>query len=176
MSHRYELVGPVLRFHQLGLPVPQGAIRHLGAGRPSVHANAATLKPWRAQIQSAAEETLKVTDTSPWFPPGSFPLAGNPIGLGVYFTMRKPVSAPKTRITYPISRPDVDKLVRAVLDALAAAGVYRDDSQVVWLETKKMFPGEDIHALHVPGVAVEVYDIRSRRATMEPEQGDPPPG
>lgn len=152
MTTRYELVGPVLRFHQLGLPVPQGAIRHLGAGRPSVHANADKLKPWRAQIQDTAEAAMEAIDD--W----CCGLSG-PVGMGVYFTMRKPVSAPKKKTTYPISRPDVDKLVRAVLDALAAAGVYRDDSQVVWLETKKVFPGEDIHALHVPGVTVEVYDV-----------------
>jgi hypothetical protein len=33
-----------------GLPVPQGAIRSLGTGRPSVHANAKSLLPWREQI------------------------------------------------------------------------------------------------------------------------------
>jgi Holliday junction resolvase RusA-like endonuclease len=31
-----------------GLPVPQGSIRNLGRGRPSVHANADKLLPWRA--------------------------------------------------------------------------------------------------------------------------------
>lgn len=158
MTTRYELVGPVVRFHQLGLPVPQGAIRHLGKGRPSVHANAATLKPWRAQVQEGAEQAIaawKVLRTEP-----TPPLPG-PVGLGVYFTMKKPVSAPKKKTTYPISRPDVDKLIRAVMDSLCAAGMYRDDSQVVWLETKKVFPGEDIHALHVPGVVVEVYDVTS---------------
>jgi len=143
-----------------GKPVPQGSIRHLGKGRPSVHANQQKLLPWRAQIQQAAEEIIygsryweEQEREQPFFP-----LLG-PMGLTCHFTMQKPVSAPKTRVTYPVARPDASHLLRAVEDALVAAGVLGDDSQFLHTEAWKYYPNEHRYALPTPGVLVEVFTI-----------------
>jgi Holliday junction resolvase RusA-like endonuclease len=150
----YRQTGPVLCFHVLGTPAPQGAIRHLGAGRPAIHQNAKTLKPWRAQIQDAAEQAI--AEQVPWN--YVFPVAG-PVGLYVCFTMPKPKSAPKRRTTWPTTRPDLSHLLRAAEDALVAAGAFKDDSQIVTTQTDKAYPGEHIQALHIPGALIRVYTI-----------------
>ena len=43
-----------LAFVAYGRPIPQGSVRSLGAGRPSIHNNARTLLPWRDTISGAA--------------------------------------------------------------------------------------------------------------------------
>ena len=63
--------------------------------------------------------------------------------------MPRPKSAPKRSTPAAIKRPDIDKLARAVLDALT--GVWlEDDSHVVCLRATKRIalPGE------LPGVAI----------------------
>ena len=40
---------------------------------------------------------------------------------------------------WPITKPDADKLLRSTLDALDAAGVFRDDSQVVDVHATKHY-------------------------------------
>jgi crossover junction endodeoxyribonuclease RusA len=48
-----------------------------------------------------------------------------------------------------VVRPDLDKLVRAVLDALSEAGVWRDDAQVVSVVARKAYGS-------APGLTVEI--------------------
>lgn len=151
---RYQLFGPVLRIEVRGLPVPQGSIRSLGAGRPSIHSNRERLLPWREQVQHALEDAMVRERVFGH----QFPLEG-PVATDATFTMRKPKSAPKGRRTFPISRPDLDKCLRAVNDAATAAGVWRDDSQVVQSIERKVFPLEAPQALEVPGLYLFVYAI-----------------
>jgi Holliday junction resolvase RusA-like endonuclease len=40
---------------------------------------------------------------------------------------------------WPAGKPDVDKLVRATLDAVKVAGVYQDDARVVHLQARKEY-------------------------------------
>lgn len=151
----YRTNGPWLTLEVLGEPIGQGNIRHLGAGRPAVHQNAKTLKPWRGRVQDAAEEQIAATIHK-----GRFPITTEPVAIDATFTVRKPVAAPKRRQTWPVTRPDVDHLFRAIGDALTAAGVWRDDSQIVELTARKVYPGEHPQALHVPGVVIAVYTVR----------------
>lgn len=149
----YERFGPILTFEVRGLPVPQGSIRSLGAGRPSIHSNAVRLRPWREIMQHAFEDAKAWGDASDRL---------GPIALDLTFTMPKAKSAPKTRRTFPIKRPDLDKLVRAVLDAGTAAGVWHDDSQVIDIHARKVFPLEAPQSLEVPGLYVFVYTVGSK--------------
>lgn len=154
-------VGPILDFVVLGTPVQQGSIRGFGSGR-FVHSNSKTLKPWRAEVSDKASEAIGACRDGGGVPPGdvepTFPLSG-PIAVVCEFTVRKPTTAPKTRITWPVARPDLDKYVRGILDSLAAAGVYKDDSQVVSLTGTKTFPDQDRWSLWTPGVRVLVSRI-----------------
>jgi Holliday junction resolvase RusA-like endonuclease len=67
------------------------------------------------------------------------------------FTLARPKSAPKARWA-PDKKPDIDKLLRGLLDACTAAGVWVDDAQVVTVVTSKVFP----HDGAIPGVTFTV--------------------
>ncbi|MDP5184783.1 RusA family crossover junction endodeoxyribonuclease [Blastococcus sp. BMG 814] len=85
-----------------------------------------------------------------------------PVSVSVVFTFDPPKSAPKSRRCWPVTRSsgDLDKLCRAVFDALTDAGVWRDDSQVVRLAASKVHVG-DPWSLHVPGACVTVRAVGS---------------
>jgi crossover junction endodeoxyribonuclease RusA len=131
----------VLTFEVRGTPVPQGSIRSLGRGRPSVHGNAERLLPWRESVLWAARDALG----------GAAPIVGA-AEVSLTFYLAKPKSTPKKAV-WPVKRPDLDKLTRAVLDALTAAGVWLDDSQVTALSAQKVWTQE------APGVFVRVGAI-----------------
>ncbi len=73
--------------------------------------------------------------------------------MHLLFSLKRPKSHPKHRRTWPTTRPDLDKLVRAVLDA-CTANVFLDDSQVVRLECGKVWAGIDTPL--GPGVHVSI--------------------
>lgn len=108
-----------------GTPAPQGSKKHVGNGvmiESSKH-----LKLWRAKVAWAAKQHIKA------------PRAGA-IRLDLHFVMPRPKShygtgrnADKLKTYAPAShvqKPDLDKLVRAVGDALTGVA-YVDDSQTV---------------------------------------------
>lgn len=59
-----------------------------------------------------------------------------PVRLTVTFAFVRPKADPKR--PYPTVRPDVDKLTRALLDALTGIA-YKDDAQVVSLRVEKVY-------------------------------------
>lgn len=128
-------------------PVPQGSMRHIGGGR-ILSTNDRELKTWREAVKTAAVGALG----------DNGPLTG-PVAVETTFTLAKPGSAPKRRTSWPVKRPDVDKLARGVLDALTAAGVWTDDAQVVELTARKVYPEEGIDALTVPGALIRVWGM-----------------
>lgn len=118
-----------------GTPAPKGSLRHVGRG--VLVESSARLRPWRAAVTAAAVDAAG---------PGWEPIDG-PIHVEVGFEFARPASHYGTgRNTarlrpgapaYPATRPDLDKLVRAVLDALGDAGVWRDDARVVTVAAVK---------------------------------------
>lgn len=134
-----------ISFFVPGIPRPQGskrAINHRTTGRPIViESGGRPLVDWRGDIKREAIEAMG-DDT---------PLDG-PVGIWLGFRLPRPKSHPKTKITYPISRPDIDKLTRAVLDALTAV-CYRDDAQITELLVFKEW------AVDQPGVRVKVANL-----------------
>lgn len=101
-----------------GRPAPQGSKRYLGPGRPLVESSKA-VEPWRADIR----EHLLARHAGG-------PLLGA-VTVTLEFVLPRPASLPKRKPTpRHTKRPDVDKLARAVLDAVTSAGVWCDDSQV----------------------------------------------
>ena len=104
-----------------GRPAPQGSKRHLGNGIMVESSKA--VKPWRVDVA--------------WRARGAFltPFDG-PVKLELEFVMPRPKSTPKKSTPAAIKRPDVDKLARAVLDAITGV-VVADDSQIVHLVATK---------------------------------------
>lgn len=140
----------------LGTPAPQGSKRHVGNG--VMVESSAKVKPWREAVKHAALDVLygldkgRVNRVNP--PPMDGPLAAEMV-----FTVRKPVSAPKRRRTWPDRMPDLSKLVRATEDALVDAGAIVDDARIVELHTAKRYPGEGEHALGSPGAWIRITEI-----------------
>jgi Holliday junction resolvase RusA-like endonuclease len=123
-------------FHVDGVPAPQGSKKAFvprGASRPVVlDDNRGRLREWRALVQAAAVEAV-----------GGRPPLGGPVMVAVTFWMPRGASVKRA---YPSVRPDLDKLERALLDALTIAGVFGDDSQVVEIRSRKAYgtPGADV--------------------------------
>jgi crossover junction endodeoxyribonuclease RusA len=108
------------------------------------------VEPWREAVKYAALMTL---------PTGWVRLDG-PLQAQMVFTLHKPVSAPKRRRTWPDRYPDLSKLIRSTEDALTDAGAWADDARVVrYVDTGKVFPGEDPDALPVPGAVIRVWQV-----------------
>lgn len=63
---------------------------------------------------------------------------GTPVTVKLTFKFEKPKSV---KGKYPVTRSsgDIDKLIRAVLDAFTQANVYDDDSQVVYVISDKIY-------------------------------------
>lgn len=107
-----------------GKPVPQGSLKFIH-GRP-IHERAADLAVWRANIARECRATgiTKQVDGSVWL-------------RLVFFSM-----PPKTvKREEPYVRPDLDKLIRAVLDGLTGVA-YDDDCQVTQIEAEKHYCNE----------------------------------
>ncbi|MFJ9558071.1 RusA family crossover junction endodeoxyribonuclease [Nocardiopsis sp. NPDC101807] len=136
-----------------GTPAGQGAISYVGRGR-SIHSNHKKLMPWRKAVADAAVAAMDRQRRH------AFPLDG-PLVVELTVTVPKPKSAPKRRVTWPITRSssDIDHHARAVLDALTRAEAWRDDSQVVEVTARKVYPGEGVDALDETGAVVHIWPL-----------------
>ena len=74
-----------------------------------------------------------------------------PVRVTVIFRLPRPASAPR-RVVQHVTKPDIDKLARACLDALTGI-VFADDRAVVELRAKKVFAID-----HLPGADITVGD------------------
>lgn len=153
-----------------GTPAGQGRVSFLGKGRPAVHSNAALLKPWRVAIIRAAREATGCHGFTDWngicltcrIPKAEHGLYANiPTGAEITVTVPKPKTAPKRKRTWPITRhsTDIDHHARACLDSLSESGVIKDDSQIVDLTVRKVYPGEHPEALDQPGAIIRLYTL-----------------
>lgn len=123
-------------FEAPGRPVPQGSMRALGAGR-MIHSSKA-LQPWRDTVAWHARQRMP----HGWAPDG-------PMAVDCAFHLPRPNThhlqrtggrvLKSTAPWWPAVKPDLDKLVRALLDALTQAGIWGDDSQVVHLTAQKHY-------------------------------------
>lgn len=87
-----------------------------------IHSQGSALAAWRSAIALQARQS------------GAIPVEGA-IGIEMTFTMLKPRTVTRA---HPTVAPDLDKLVRAVLDGLTAIA-YRDDSQVTSIVARKTY-------------------------------------
>ena len=147
----------VMRIVVHGKPVPQGSVRSLGAGRPSVHGNADRLHPWRDSIITATQAAMVEY---------GWERGDGPASVYGVFTFDRPKSHFTPRETlrtdapsWPITRAngDLDKLARSVGDALTAAGAIKDDSQIAsWMITKQYVTRDLVYTLRHPGLVLDL--------------------
>lgn len=163
-------------FILLGDPVQQGDLKCVGARgtrqHTLIHSHDAELRAWRVQVGYGARSRNRPTAPK-----------GQPVDLLVTFSLGRPAnhwgtgrnasalkpSAPQ----YPTVAPDLDKLARAVGDALKGVA-YADDAQIVDLTARKRYaydraatlkPPRSTEALTLtaedalpcPGVVIRIY-------------------
>jgi crossover junction endodeoxyribonuclease RusA len=129
-----------------GLPVPQGSKR-VFHGR-LVDVNDRKLKDWRALVGGAVEQLG-------WFD-GPVKVEMNfylPRPKGHYGQGRNANLVKTSSPGRPATKPDIDKLVRACLDAMTGL-VFRDDSQVVTIVARKLYASD----VRLPGVHIEIEE------------------
>ena len=123
----------ILSFTVHGIPAPQGSTRAFipkGWSRPIITAANKKTKPWRQEVAGAALTAMEKDLLS---------CAGRNIAfrLIVVFRFQRPKSV-KASILEKTTKPDTDKLIRSVLDALTGI-LWEDDSQVVEIIARKEF-------------------------------------
>jgi Holliday junction resolvase RusA-like endonuclease len=144
----------------VGTPRPQGSkrpVRNKHTGRIHMVESSERLPDWRADIRDAAMRATDDVLTSAYWE--------RPLAVSIWFTLPRPKghylpantrrAAPELRPDapkHPAGKPDTDKLLRAVLDALTGL-VWRDDAQVVDILARKVYgerPGADITVSEAP--------------------------
>ncbi len=125
-----------------GLAAAQGSKRHLGNG--ILVEQSKKVKPWRSDVRSA----LIGNDGKP------MARFEGPVRLAIEFVMKRPAGTPKRSTPPAVKRPDLDKLQRAIFDAVSSAGVWRDDSQVIDVHARKRLAGID----ETPGCHLQIAE------------------
>ncbi|KKN39265.1 hypothetical protein LCGC14_0745480 [marine sediment metagenome] len=126
-----------------GIPAPKGSVTAFktGDGRPFVTTQKTKgLKEWQTAVGFVMQ--------SEW---QGEPLRGA-VAVALSFRMLRPKSARKSDY-YMAKRPDIDKLVRAVLDGMTGI-VFIDDGQVAQLTAIKHYESGT-----GPGVYIEVSSL-----------------
>lgn len=130
-----------------GIPIPQGSKRALPPAKPGQHPRmidqgVKKLKPWRATIGAIAGAEMERLGLLPIMGPVVmelvlyFPRPGGHFGTGKNAGVVK-YTAPLV----PSGKPDGDKCLRAICDALTGVA-YTDDSRVVDFHVLKRYAGK----------------------------------
>lgn len=124
-----------------GTPVPQGSFRHIGQGR--IIAANPKLNQWRETIANQIRQQGHQS-----------PIEGA-CQVELMFVLPRPKTVTRK---HPITRSsyDVDKLIRAVFDAISLekyVQVIQDDSQIISVKASKRYESENF----VPGVQITIF-------------------
>jgi crossover junction endodeoxyribonuclease RusA len=116
-----------------GTARPQGSKTHVGNGimiESSKH-----VANWRNWVRLQACEVMRLNQHA---------MLNGPVQISVTFYMDRPKSHSTTKglrptaPTYHTGKPDIDKLLRAILDALTGV-CFRDDSQIAIVSCEKNY-------------------------------------
>lgn len=174
-----ESVVPDIAFVVYGLPAPQGSKKLVGPRR--LVETSAALEPWRKAVRAQAKESIlhkEDWDTA----------IDEEVMIRVVFTFPHSGASQKRGDEYHSIAPDLDKLQRAIGDAISPAPlkkgitkglseaeakkkrdelkaealeycVLADDKYIVGWHSKKVYVDATSDALHYPGAAIEVWRV-----------------
>lgn len=108
-----------ITFFVPGKAAPQGSKRHVGRG--ILVESSKEVGPWRERVALVAHNAMR-----------GHAVSAGAVTVTLNFVLPRPKSAPKTKTPPAIKRPDIDKLERAILDAVTGV-CFLDDSQVISL-------------------------------------------
>lgn len=127
-----DIAGTSAQFFVAGRPVPQGSLKFINGH--AIHMRAQDLALWRADIARVAKSVI-------------WEKAVESVEVHLTFTLLKPKTVKRNE---PFVRPDIDKLIRAVLDGLTGVA-YDDDQQVTKITAIKEYGT-------VEGVLIRITD------------------
>lgn len=127
----------MISFFVSGTPAGQGSKTYYGKGRMAESSK--KLKPWR-------DEVIRVARSNAPDKPLDWP-----VRVSVTFWILRP-NKPKFK-DYPATPFDLDKLQRAVGDALQQSGLLKDDSRIVTWNAKKRFTDD------TPGASITIEPL-----------------
>lgn len=81
-----------------------------------------------------------------------------PVEVVLTFALRRPKSVSARKRPLPVVKPDVDNLVKAVLDGLGRTSLWVDDSQVVSLSATKVYADDEGE---LPRTVISVCDMEA---------------
>ena len=122
-----------ITFQVFGVPVPKGSMKAFmrpGMRFPVVTHDNLKSKPWADTMRLMAQQHAPVG--GPW---------DGAIELHASFYLPRPKSLPK-KVLHHIKKPDLDKLLRNLKDALKGV-IYIDDAQVIDVHPKKFYATPD---------------------------------
>jgi crossover junction endodeoxyribonuclease RusA len=151
-----------IEFVVIGEPAPQGSKSYVGKtkeGRAILKESSKKVKPWRQDVADKASRmrTLIV---------GQVLHFDGPLRVSMVFTLKKPLSAPKRKRTWPDKKPDLSKLVRSTEDALVTAGLIADDARIVELTAQKIFLGEGDPPIEGCGARISIENIDESKSPI----------
>lgn len=139
----------VVSFFAEGVAAPEGSHRYVGyrGGRPVVAHDNPRLAGWRTIVARAAADAARSAGWAPQY--------DGPVAVQAHFYLPRP-----KRPRFPdhaATKPDLDKLARAVGDALAApGGILLEDSRIVtWVLTKRWASDGQPPGVHVAVTAID---------------------
>ena len=118
----------MVRFTVIGQPRPKGSMKAFvpkGWDRAVLTSSNPSVKEWEQTIRLVAQEFSEAFTTGP-------------VRVGLRFALPRPKSLSTKSSRLHTKRPDIDKLSRAVLDALTNV-LWADDSQVFSLTARKVY-------------------------------------
>ena len=127
-----------LRIVAHGSPAAQGSKKHVGNGRMVEMSK--KLPGWRAAVEAAA----RLAAGPGW----------EPINAAVSISGEIRLAKPRTTKYFdaPAGAPDLDKLQRAIFDALTKSRVITDDARITHVDIRKVW------ALDVPGMDITITE------------------
>ena len=136
----------IVRFVVPGDPVPQGSMYSPKGTTKMLHSKRGrgrTVKQWREAAKLMAHQAMKRRK-----------LIDGPASVFVTFYLTRPVSRPNA--PYPDRKPDLDKLQRALGDALEGV-VLTQDSRIISWYSHKLYA--DDHPQGIPCAVIEVSEV-----------------
>lgn len=110
----------MIEFRAYGQPVPQGSMKVINGH--VLHSQGSALAVWRSLVALAAKQAgAQISD--------------KPMAITMVFLMPRGKTVKRP---YPTVPPDLDKLIRAVLDALTGI-TWLDDAQVVSIHAHQIY-------------------------------------
>lgn len=153
----------------LGEPSPEGSTRAFYLKKlnrtVTTHQNQKSLEAWRNRVATEAQRALEGRE---WTSD-----CASAYIVDVDFVLSRPPSVPEHKRLHPIVKPDIDKLVRAINDALTGI-LFIDDCQVVSMKVSKDYSDDRRPGAYIVVSRFQNQVERPKRAKKKAPKAVPP--